>query len=69
MSNATSHGRGKFAERFGMLTAERKQQNAEIIKRVEADGLEGIRLALSLIHHQRRRRHLNGKPAWASESC
>ena len=40
MSNATSHGRGKFAERFGMLTAERKLQNAEIIKRVEADGLE-----------------------------
>ena len=50
MSNATSHGRGKFAERFGMLTAERKQQNAEIIKRVEADGLEVIRLSFADQH-------------------
>jgi glutamine synthetase len=50
MSNATSHGRGKFAERFGMLTAERKQQNAEIIKRVEANGLEVIRLSFADQH-------------------
>jgi glutamine synthetase len=50
MSNAASHGRGKFAERLGILTAERKQQNAEIIKRVEAEGLEVIRLSFADQH-------------------
>ena len=50
MSNATSHGRGKFAERFGLLTAERGLRNAEIVKQVDAEGLEVIRLSFADQH-------------------
>ena len=42
MSNVGSHGRGKFAERFCLIDAERKKQNAKIKEQVEAKGLEAV---------------------------
>ncbi|NKB21645.1 MAG: glutamine synthetase [Alphaproteobacteria bacterium] len=50
MSNVSSHGRGRFADRFGLLTADQKKQNAEIIQRVKAEGLEVVRLSFADQH-------------------
>ena len=50
MSNNGSHGRGKFAERFCLTDAERKNQNAKILEQVEAKGLEVVRLSFADQH-------------------
>ncbi len=50
MSNDGSHGRGKFAERFCLIDAERKKQNAKIKEQVEAKGLEVVRLSFADQH-------------------
>ena len=50
MTDNASHGKGKFSARFGMLTAERKEHNAEILNRVDAEGLEVIRLSFADQH-------------------
>ncbi len=50
MSETGSHGRGNFAERFGLVTAERKEQYVEIFAKVEAEGIEVVRLSFADQH-------------------
>ena len=50
MADTVSHGRDQFADRFNLQTKIRYQKAAEVIKRVEAEQLEVVRLSFADQH-------------------